>query len=190
MHPTIHTLSLLHALCTALYLADDTPESDDEPDEDESSVDEEAARLGLGGDALKEMMQEAGAGAAGGGGLVKGGEVLSLIWDMGRNMSGSVRRVELSSHQRLADGRCPSPHSDPTAKALFSTLLLHASQPYAEMLVDWISSGRLTDVFDEFLVKEAGSITKKQLDLDFTDEYWERRYTVRPTPRPSLSPLA
>lgn len=47
------------------------------------------------------------------------------------------------------------------------------------MLVDWISTGHLLDKSEEFMVKEATSITKEQLDLDFTDEYWERRYTVR-----------
>lgn len=61
------------------------------------------------------------------------------------------------------------------------------------MLINWISSGRLTDTFDEFLVKESGSITKKQLDLDFTDEYWDRRYTVSlveiPSTRSRCSPL-
>lgn len=68
--------------------------------------------------------------------------------------------------------------SDPTANSLFSTLLLHASQPYAEMLISWISSGHLTDKYEEFMVKEASSITKKELEFDYTDEYWERRYTV------------
>jgi gamma-tubulin complex component 2 len=51
------------------------------------------------------------------------------------------------------------------------------------MLVDWISSGHLTDKYDEFLVREATSISKKALESDFTDEYWERRYTVRLFPR-------
>ncbi|KAL7412307.1 Spc98 family-domain-containing protein [Mrakia frigida] len=148
LHPTIHTLSLLHALTNQLFRADE--DEDDGSEDDESEVDEEERKLGLGGDVLKELD------VVGGGGLVKGGEVLGLIWQMGRNMSG-----------------------DPTANSLFSTLLLHASQPYAEMLIDWISSGHLTDKYEEFMVKEATSITKKQLDLDFTDEYWERRYTLR-----------
>ena len=47
------------------------------------------------------------------------------------------------------------------------------------MLVRWVSSGHLSDKHEEFLVKESTSITKKHLDVDFTDEYWERRYTVR-----------
>lgn len=46
------------------------------------------------------------------------------------------------------------------------------------MLVGWISTGHLTDKYDEFLVREATSISKKALESDFTDEYWERRYTV------------
>lgn len=46
------------------------------------------------------------------------------------------------------------------------------------MLTEWVSSGRLRDTHEEFMVREATSITKKQLDLDFTDEYWDRRYTV------------
>lgn len=46
------------------------------------------------------------------------------------------------------------------------------------MLVRWISTGHLADPFDEFMVKESGHITKGVLESDYTDEYWERRYTV------------
>lgn len=68
--------------------------------------------------------------------------------------------------------------SDPTASTLHSNLLLHASQPYCQMLLRWITSGHLSDKFDEFMVKESGHITKGVLESDYTDEYWERRYTV------------
>lgn len=47
------------------------------------------------------------------------------------------------------------------------------------MVVRWITSGYLSDPFDEFMVKESGHITKGVLESDYTDEYWERRYTVR-----------
>lgn len=70
--------------------------------------------------------------------------------------------------------------SDPTAATLYSNLLLHASQPYSRMLIRWITTGHLSDPFDEFMVKESGHITKGVLESDYTDEYWERRYTVRP----------
>lgn len=46
------------------------------------------------------------------------------------------------------------------------------------MLIMWITSGHLSDPFDEFMVKESGHITKGVLESDYTDEYWERRYTV------------
>ena len=48
------------------------------------------------------------------------------------------------------------------------------------MLIRWISTGHLADPFDEFMVKESGHITKGVLESDYTDEYWERRYTVSP----------
>ena len=74
---------------------------------------------------------------------------------------------------------CADSLSDPTAATLYSNLLLHASQPYSRMLIKWITTGHLSDPFDEFMVKESGHITKGVLESDYTDEYWERRYTVR-----------
>lgn len=68
--------------------------------------------------------------------------------------------------------------SDPTASTLHTTLLEHASQPYSRMLIRWISTGYLSDPFDEFMVKESTHISKSVLESDYTDEYWERRYTV------------
>ena len=70
--------------------------------------------------------------------------------------------------------------SDPTASTLHTTLLEHASQPYSRMLIRWISTGYLSDPFDEFMVKESTHISKSVLESDYTDEYWERRYTVSP----------
>lgn len=72
----------------------------------------------------------------------------------------------------------PALHRDPKARSIYAQLFLHASQPYVHMLVKWVSTGHLSDKHEEFLVKETTSISKQQLDLDFTDEYWERRYTV------------
>lgn len=47
------------------------------------------------------------------------------------------------------------------------------------MLLRWISTGKLSDPYDEFMVKESGHITKGALESDYTDEYWDRRYTLR-----------
>lgn len=68
--------------------------------------------------------------------------------------------------------------SDPAAHSLYSSVLLHASQPYARTLIKWITTGTLKDPYDEFLIKEDPRINKGQLVYDYSDEYWERRYTV------------
>lgn len=57
-------------------------------------------------------------------------------------------------------------------------MLLHASQPYARILIKWITTGTLKDPYDGFLIKEDSRIDKGQLVNDYSDEYWERRYTV------------
>jgi hypothetical protein len=67
---------------------------------------------------------------------------------------------------------------DPAAHSLYSSVLLHASQPYARTLIRWITTGTLKDPYDEFLIKEDSRINKGQLVYDYSDEYWERRYTV------------
>jgi gamma-tubulin complex component 2 len=86
----------------------------------------------------------------------KGGEVLYVIFDKLERTSG-----------------------DPDAKQLYSHLLLKASQPYASILLAWISTGHLGDEWDEFIVRETKGINQGSLDLDYTDDYWERRYTLR-----------
>ena len=93
---------------------------------------------------------------AGGSGIaVKGGEVLTIVYERMLNMSG-----------------------DPTANTLYGTLLKAAGKPYVAMLRMWITTGRLFDPYDELLVKESKFIDRGILEMDYTDEYWERRYTV------------
>jgi len=95
-------------------------------------------------------------GAAGGSGIaVKGGEVLTIIYERMQNMSG-----------------------DPTAKTLYETLLRAAGVPYISMLKVWTTTGRLVDPYEELCVKESKFINRGMLEMDYTDEYWERRYTV------------
>ncbi|WWC94084.1 hypothetical protein V866_000922 [Kwoniella sp. B9012] len=157
LHPTLHTMSLLAGLCLSLESEESGQDISDASDDDDG-LGGMAEELGLGGAGLKGLMQnlKAQEGLVGGGGPVLGGEVLGIICEREGTMSG-----------------------DPTASTLHSTLLLHASQPYCKMLVRWISTGYLSDPFDEFMVKESGHITKGVLESDYTDEYWERRYTLR-----------
>jgi len=165
VHPTVHTLSLIYQLILELATADDpgavSSSSSSSDDEDE----EEAARneaLGLGGASLKAVLSEINkaditGGMPGGSGIaVKGGEVLTIIYERMQNMSG-----------------------DPTAGAIYGKLLKQAGRPYVEMLKDWVACGRLADPYEELLVKESKFIDRGILEMDYTDEYWERRYTVR-----------
>ncbi|KAJ7063541.1 gamma-tubulin complex, DGRIP84/SPC97 component [Mycena amicta] len=162
IHPTIHTLSLIYQLVLELGSADD-PSADLDSSASSSSDPDEDARneaLGLGGAKLKAMLSEMDKNAldvTGGSGIVvKGGEVLAIIYERMQNMSG-----------------------DPTAKTLYETLLRAAGAPYVSMLRIWIMAGRLVDPYEELLVKESKFINRGILEIDYTDEYWERRYTLR-----------
>lgn len=80
---------------------------------------------------------------------------------------------------RILAERLKSHSGDPTAKQLYQKLLHDASQPYLKMLSQWIHKGVINDPHDEFLVRELKSIKRERLDMDYTDEYWEKRYTIR-----------
>jgi gamma-tubulin complex component 2 len=67
---------------------------------------------------------------------------------------------------------------DPTAVKVYGTLLTAAGVPYVEMLRVWTTTGRLEDPYEELCVKESKFISKGILEVNYTDEYWERRYTV------------
>jgi gamma-tubulin complex component 2 len=88
--------------------------------------------------------------------ICKGGAVLGIITKRLDTMSG-----------------------DPTAKDLLTSLLRDASRPYMVMLNEWLHHGGINDPHSEFLIKEQKSIRRERLEQDYTDEYWERRYTMR-----------
>jgi gamma-tubulin complex component 2 len=88
--------------------------------------------------------------------ICKGGSVLGLI----------TKRLEAMS-------------GDPAARTLLNCLLRDSSRPYMIMLNEWLHHGSIKDPHAEFLVKEQKSIRRERLEEDYTDEYWERRYTIR-----------
>jgi gamma-tubulin complex component 2 len=155
IHPTVHTLSLIYQLVLELANTDDdegSSLSSSSADEEQDARDE---ALGLGGAKLKAVLSEITKSATGAAVPVKGGEVLTVIYERMQGMSG-----------------------DPTACKVYGTLLSAAGIPYAQMLREWITTGRLHDPYEEFCVKESKFISKGILEVDYTDEYWERRYTV------------
>ncbi|KAG0269306.1 hypothetical protein DFQ27_003990 [Actinomortierella ambigua] len=98
---------------------------------------------------------------------VKGGNILAMIAAGMFNMSG-----------------------DPVTKKLYSYLLSKASIPYISMLESWIHRGEIRDPYDEFMIVESRKVRKENIKEDFSDAYWEQRYTIRANCVPSfLKPL-
>lgn len=79
----------------------------------------------------------------------------------------------------LITRRLASMSGDPAARQLLTTLLKEASRPYMTVLNEWLHHGGIRDPHNEFLIKEQKSIKRERLDEDYTDEYWEKRYTIR-----------
>lgn len=150
-------------LTSELATADDPAGSESASDSPSSSDAEDDAKneaLGLGGAKLKAVLNEISKtsqlGMNGASSIpVKGGEVLAILHERLQNMSG-----------------------DPAAKKLYGVLMLAAGKPYVQMVQLWIRTGKLVDPYEELCVKESKFIDRGTLEVDYTDEYWERRYTV------------
>ncbi|BGP42846.1 gamma tubulin complex Spc97/GCP2 subunit Alp4 [Rhodotorula kratochvilovae] len=163
VHPALNTLSLLHALTTEI-VALSVPSPDDES-ENGSDAEESDDGYGAGlGDVLAEL--NAATAAARPASAAK-----QATWRFGPSLGGETLHLLSSLLTRTA--------GNPSAKSLYAHLLLRASQPYAHILLGWISTGRLDDRWDEFCVREQRGFSTGTLDADYTDEYWERRYTLR-----------
>ena len=80
---------------------------------------------------------------------------------------------------RLITKRLAAMSGDPAARDLLSRLLRESSKPYMAMLNEWLHHGNVRDPHAEFLIKEQKSIRREGLEQDYTDEYWEKRYTIR-----------
>lgn len=147
--PTSHMMSQLYALAHDLLKRNAL--LDDETDESSDSADDF--------DHIIEQLREGGdlvPGNMTGKKICKGGVVLGLITKRLESMSG-----------------------DPAARTLLTSLLRDASRPYMAMLNEWLHHGGINDPHSEFLIKEQRSIRRERLEQDYTDEYWERRYTIR-----------
>ncbi|PVF93301.1 hypothetical protein CPB86DRAFT_715744 [Serendipita vermifera] len=150
IHPTLHTMSLIYSLVCELAQTDTQSEGSESTSDDDDALNEE---LGLASGLKAVKLSEMG---LGGGGIVKGGEVVAILWDRMQNMSG-----------------------DPTAYKVYGKLLKAAGKPFAGLIERWIRTGLLKDPYEEVMVKESKFINKGTLEMDYTDEYWERRYTLR-----------
>lgn len=89
-HPTLHTLSLIYSLTTDLVKADHPElENEDDEEEEEEEMDEIDAmneELGLGFASSRGKLKKLNALEEAG--IIKGGEVVAVLWDRVMNMSG------------------------------------------------------------------------------------------------------
>jgi gamma-tubulin complex component 2 len=98
----------------------------------------------------------------------------------GRDAGSVGRKVcKGGSVLRLITKRLATMSGDPAARTLLTTLLRESSRPYMAMLNEWLHHGNVRDPHSEFLIKEQKSIRREGLEQDYTDEYWEKRYTIR-----------
>lgn len=148
--PTCHMMLQLSSLAHEMLRRNSMLEDDmDDSVDDFDDVENILESLREGGDI-------AGASGVPGVKICKGGSVLGLLTHRLASMAG-----------------------DPAARSLLSMLLREASRPYMNMLNEWLHHGMIRDPHAEFLVKEQKSIKRERLEEDYTDEYWEKRYTVR-----------
>ncbi|GIY30343.1 gamma-tubulin complex component 2 [Caerostris extrusa] len=85
-----------------------------------------------------------------------GGSVLSVLHENTASLTGSSNSREIC-------------HS----------LTRAASLPYFEILEKWIYKGIISDYYSEFLVEDNELIKKEDLPTEYSDAYWEKRYTIR-----------
>ncbi|KAJ5907663.1 hypothetical protein N7495_000345 [Penicillium taxi] len=108
--------------------------------------------------------------------------ILEQLKEGGNLLPGSMASQKIfkgGNVLRLLTERLATFSGDPTTKNLIQTLLRDASRPYMNMLNEWLHHGGIRDPHAEFLVKEQKWIKREKLEEDYTDEYWEKRYTIR-----------
>ncbi|CAK7265122.1 gamma tubulin complex Spc97/GCP2 subunit Alp4 [Sporothrix epigloea] len=109
-------------------------------------------------------------------------KIIDRLREGGELVPGSATSKKIckgSAVLELITKRLEAMSGDPAARALLTALLRDASRPYMVMLNEWLHHGGISDPHAEFLVKEQKSIRREHLKIDYTDEYWDRRYTLR-----------
>jgi gamma-tubulin complex component 2 len=76
--------------------------------------------------------------------------------------------------------------TDVQTQQVYAFLLNKSFVPYCDMLNQWIYHGTIDDVYEEFLIKERKDIVKENINKEFKDNYWEKRFVLRPDQVPSF----
>ncbi|EPS38788.1 hypothetical protein H072_7456 [Dactylellina haptotyla CBS 200.50] len=156
---TLHTLHLSmisvgHTLSQIYSLAQEILRRNSLLEDDDLDSVEDDVEMLL--ESLRDGANIAGGAPVMGRKICKGGAVLALITNRLSSMAG-----------------------DPATRNLLEYLLRQSSMPYMVMLNEWLHHGVIKDAHAEFLVKETKSIRREKLEEDYTDEYWDKRYTLR-----------
>ncbi|KAK6353240.1 hypothetical protein TWF696_005218 [Orbilia brochopaga] len=153
---TLHlsTISVSHTLGQVYSLAQEILKRNSLLEDDDLDSTEDDVEMLL--ESLREGANIAGGEPMLGRKVCKGGAVLALITHRLNSMAG-----------------------DPSTRNLLEYLLRKSSMPYMMMLNEWLHHGVIKDAHSEFLVKETKSIRRERLEEDYTDEYWDKRYTLR-----------
>ena len=108
-------------------------------------------------------IDRSGAGVVGSGS--RGGKTLSLLHEMTveRSASGSDKVRDLG---------------------LFLTR--KAAEPWFKILSKWVHRGTIDDPGKDFFVEDNEVIERSALPLEYSDDYWERRYTIKPDQIPAF----
>ena len=106
--------------------------------------------------------------------------IIEQLKDAGEFVLGGSRKIYKGGNVlRLLTDRLARMSGDPAARKLLGGLLRDASLPYMVMLNEWLHHGSIKDPHGEFLIREQKSINRERLEEDYTDEYWDKRYTIR-----------
>ena len=105
--------------------------------------------------------------------------LIEQLKDGGDLLGGGNKIQKGGNVLRLLTGRLSHFSGDPAARKILEGLLRDASKPYMDMLNEWLHRGSIKDPHGEFLIREQKSINRDKLEEDFTDAYWEKRYTLR-----------
>jgi gamma-tubulin complex component 2 len=79
----------------------------------------------------------------------------------------------------LLHERTTSYTGDTTGQELCLFLTQKACAPYMEILEKWMYKGIICDPYEEFLVEDNEIIQLEELPLDYSADYWEKRYKIR-----------
>ncbi|XP_044749279.1 gamma-tubulin complex component 2-like isoform X2 [Coccinella septempunctata] len=91
----------------------------------------------------------------------------------------------------LLHDRITSFIGDDKTQNLCVCLMEAACVPYMKMLSMWIYHGIITDPIKEFLIEDNEVVQKEEMPLDYSSDYWDKKYAIRRERIPKfLEPMA